>query len=90
LASPRQQSDVPRTELGFGGAVSRDPSAYCSRRNACSGRIVSGEALADDISPAIGDSEILLARMKELIRNPLARGDVAVFGRLRNAALLDK
>ena len=80
----------PAPKLGFGGAVSRDPSAQCSRRNACSGRLLSGQALADGAGPVVGDSEILLARMKELMRDLLACGEFGILGRLRESTLFDK
>jgi len=87
MASPRQQPDVPGAELGFGGPVSRDPSSQCSRWNASGGRILSGEALADEVGPVVGGSKILLACMKELIRDLLACIEFGIIGRVRESAV---
>jgi hypothetical protein len=90
MASPRQQTDISGTELGFGGVVSRDPSTHRSCRNTNSGGIFSREALANDDGPVVGDSEVILPRMTEFIRDVLACIEFGIRGRLRKPAFFDQ
>jgi hypothetical protein len=63
-----QEPDVPYISIGFGGAIPRDPPTESPRR--CSltfKQRLSGQVPADNLGPAIGDFEILLARVDQLV-----------------------